>query len=218
VCSTGSGGNSNISFTANTTFVNEFGGTPPSTFVGATNSSGVQTTIQTSGNTANGDIGYFSPDYTLIAPANSGRGGYPAVSSVKNGTDGTYYLPSSANTQNALANVTAPAAGDNKPADYVPPVANPHQFYPIVGFTTVDLAQCYANANIGFDILEFWQDFYTTPYMTNLLVQHGFSPLPSSLLNAVFNNLLTAGATGNTDLMEPNICASAGGSGSVAGR
>jgi phosphate transport system substrate-binding protein len=210
--------NSNITFTASTSFASEFGGTPPSNFIPATNSSGVQAAIQTTGNTANGEIGYLSPDYTLIAPVNEGRSGYPATASVQNGNDSTYYPPTSGNAQNALANVTVPAAGDANPADYVPSEANPPHFYPIVGFTTVDLAQCYANANIGFDILEYWQDFYSLPYMASLLVQNGFTPLPTNLSNAVFNNLLTAGATNNTDLMEPNVCASAGGTGTVAGR
>ncbi|HVC59322.1 MAG TPA: substrate-binding domain-containing protein [Acetobacteraceae bacterium] len=219
VCTTGAGGDSNITFTASANFAGEFGGTPPSNFIGATNSSGIQTTVQTAGNTANEELGYLSPDYTLIAPANSGRGGYPAVAEVQNSNDGIYYLPTSANTQNALANVPAPAAGDANPADYVPPEASPPHFYPIVGFTTVDLAQCYSNATVGNDVVEYWQDFYTPlPYMANLLVQHGFTPLPANLSNAVFNNLLTAGATGNTDVMEPNVCASAGGTGAVAGR
>jgi len=218
VCTTGSGGNSNIAFTASTSFASQFGGTPLTNFVGATGSSGVQTTVQATGNTQNGELGYLSPDYTLIAPANNGRGGYPAVSAVQNGNDSTYYLPTSANTQNALANVTAPAAGDANPADYVPAEPNPPHFYPIVGFTTVEMAQCYASATIGFDLVEYWQDFYNLPYMSNLLVQHGFSPLPGKLSNAVVNNLLSAGAAGNTGVMEPNVCASAGGTGTVAGR
>jgi len=218
VCTTGPSGNSNIAFTANTSFASEFGGTPPTNFVGATNSSGIQTTVQTSGNTANGDLGYLSPDYTLIAPANSGRPGYPAVAAVENGNDSTYYLPTSLNTQKALANVTPPAAGDANPADYVPAVPNPPHYYPIVGFTTVDMAQCYKDANTGFSLVEYWQDFYSLPYMANLLTQHGFSALPNNLNNAVYNNLLTAGATGNTDIMEPNVCATAGGTGTVAGR
>lgn len=213
------GGNSNITFTASTSFASEFGGTPPSNFIAATNSSGIQATVESgTANVANGDLGYLSPDYTLIAPVNAGRSGFPAVGAVQNVNDGTYYLPTSGNAQSALANVAAPAPGDANPADYVPPEADPPHFYPIVGFTTADLAQCYANATIGFDVLEYWSDFYSLPYMANLLVQNGFTPLPTNLANSVFNNLLTAGAAGNTDVMEPNICASAGGTGTVAGR
>lgn len=226
VCHTsGTDINSAINFSANTTFASEFPSGVPTNFVGASNSSGIQTTIQTTGNTANGDLGYLSPDYTLIAPVNAGHAGFPAVAQVKNGTDGQPYLPSAGSGQSALSTVTPPGPGDTAPNDYVPPVANPPHDYPIVGFTTVNLAQCYSSANttVGFDIVEYWTDFYNAPYMASLLLQHGFSPLPTGLSTAVVNNLFTVGATGNTDVMEPNVCASAAaaygfGSGTIAGR
>jgi hypothetical protein len=142
----------------------------PSNFIGTTNSSDVQSTIQTvptdgDANTPNASIGDVSPDYTLIAAVNAGHACHPAVAQVQNGNDGTYYLASAARSQAAMANVTAPATGGANPADCVPAEANPPRNYPIVGFTTVDLAQCYANSTIGFDIVEYWVDFYTTAYM-----------------------------------------------------
>lgn len=224
MCTTGPSGNSAITFTASTTFAaTELPGGVPSNFIGATNSSDVQSTVQTvptggDANTPNGSISYVSPDYTLIAPVNAG---HPAVAQVQNGNDGTYCLPSAGQSQVAMAKVTAPAAGDANPADCVPPEANAPHSYPIVGFATVDLAQCYATSTIGFDIVEYWVDFYTTAYMQNPLLQHGFSPLPNNLSTAMISNRFTLGATGNTDVLEQNVSASAAaayGSGAVVGR
>jgi hypothetical protein len=104
-------------------------------------------------------------------------------------------------------NVTGPAAGDANPADCVPPEANPPYNYPIVGFTTSTLRNATPNSTVGFDIMEYWVDFYTTAYMQNLLLQHGFSPLLSNLSTAMINNRFTQGATGNTDVMEPTCAA-----------
>jgi len=187
VCTTGPSGNSATTFTASTTFATiELPGGVPLNFISATKSSDVQSTIQTAptggiADAPNGSIGYVSPDYTLIAPVNAGHAGHPAVAQVQNRNDGTYYLPSAAQSQAAMADVTAPASGDANPADCVPPEANPPLNYPIVGFTTVDLAQCYANSTISFGIVEHWVDFYATAYMQNLALRHGFSPLPNNL-------------------------------------
>lgn len=214
-----SASNSNITFTAVQGFATLFGGSPPANFHGIANSSGVQGLV--AANT--GYVGYLSPDYTLIAPLNTGKPGYPAASQVKNAHDGNYYLPTSSNTQNALANVTAPAPGDANPADYVPALADPHSFYPIVGFTTVDLPQCYADATRGGDMLEFLQDLYQQTYLAYMLEQNGFSPIPANLAGAVVNNLLSPtsqGAAGPyTSMEDPNVCASANSGGvGLAGR
>jgi phosphate transport system substrate-binding protein len=221
---TGPSGNSAITFTASTTFAaTELPGGVPSKFIGATNSSEVQSTIQTvpiggHAKTPNGSIGYVRPDYSMIATMHAGQ---PAVAQVQNGNDGADCRASAAQSQAAMANVAAPAAGDASPADCVPSEANPLHNRPIVGFTTVDLAQDYANSTIGFDMLEYWSDFHTSAYMYNLLLQHGFSPLPNNLSTAIINNRFTQGATGDTDVMEPNVCPSAAaayGSGAVVGR
>ena len=215
-----SASNSAITFTAVQGFATLFSGsTPPANFHGIANSSGVQGLV--AANT--GFVGYVSPDYTLIAPLNTGKPGFPAVAQVKNTHDGNYYLPTSSNTQNALNNVTAPGAGDANPADYVPAVADPQTFYPIAGFTTIDVPQCYANATNGGDMLELLQDFYQQTYLANMLVQNGFSPLPANLQAAVVNNLLSPTNQGDpgpfTSMQDPNVCASTNSGGvGLAGR
>jgi phosphate transport system substrate-binding protein len=206
-------GNSAITFSAVQGFATLFPSGIPSNFHPIANSSGVKTMV--SGNT--GYLGYLSPDYTLIAPVNASVSGFPAVAAVKNSTDGTYYLPTSAATQAALANVSAPAAGDANPADYVPSEPNPPTSYPIDGFTTIEAAQCYANVTQAFDVLELLQDLYQQAYLANMLVQNGFSPLPANLSGAVVSNLLSPtaqGATGSfTSMEDPNVCASANSNG-----
>jgi ABC-type phosphate transport system substrate-binding protein len=213
------GTNSAITFTAVQGFATLFGGTPPANFHGIANSSGVQGLVATN----TGYVGYLSPDYTLIAPLNTGKPGFPAVSQIKNTHDGSFYLPTSANAQNALANVTAPAAGDPNPQDYVPAVADPQTFYPIVGFTTMDVAQCYADATRGGDMLELLQDFYQQTYLAYMLIQNGFSPVPANLQAAVVNNLLSPTNQGDpgpyTSMQDPNVCASTNSGGvGLAGR
>jgi phosphate transport system substrate-binding protein len=203
--------NSNITFTASTSFASEFGGTPPSNFTGATNSAGVQASI--SGTT--GSLGYLSPDYTLIAPVNANAPKIPLVASVQNGNDGVYYEPTSVNAQNALASVTLPPVGDANPADYVPSAPNPPHFYPIVGFTTIDAAQCYADPTQGGDVLELLQDYYQLPYLQQLLATNGFTSLPAAFAARVVSNLLTPQASAPfTDMEDPSVCQSAGASGS----
>jgi phosphate transport system substrate-binding protein len=200
-----------ITFSATQSFASLFPGSkPPSNFQADTNSSGVQTAVAST----TGALGYLSPDYTLIAPLNANQPGYPAVAQVQNENDHAYYLPTSVNAQHALANVTAPVSGDSNPADYVPSVPNPPNFYPIVGFTTIDVAQCYANATQGGDLLELLQDYYQLAYLSAMLTQNGFSALPANLSAAVVNNLLTPQAAAPfTDLEDPSVCQSAGASG-----
>jgi len=65
VCTTGNGGNSNITFTATTSFASLFqNGTPPGNFIGESGSGGVAGELED----ITSAIGYLSPDYTTVDP------------------------------------------------------------------------------------------------------------------------------------------------------
>lgn len=214
--------NSNITFTANQNFASEFGGTPPANFHAIANSSGIQSLVLAT----SGAIGYLSPDYTQIAPGNSGSGAFPVVAGVVNQHNTTTYLPTVSNTRNALGTPPAPTSVTDlkDPTKFVPAVADPGTGYPIVGFTTLEAAQCYADANTGNAIKGFLNGLYSNPALLFNLNQAGFSPVPNQLTRAITRNLLSNAGSGagilNIDIQNPSVCQSAGasGAGTYAGR
>ncbi len=214
--------NSNITFTANQNFASEFGGTPPANFVSAKGSEGVQPAILAT----TGAIGYLSPDYTQIAPNNAGNSSFPVVAGVVNHNNGITYLPSVGNTRTALGTPPAPSSATDlkDPSKFVPAVADPGIGYPIAGFTTLEVAQCYADANAGNATKGFLNGLYSNPALLFNLNQAGFSPVPNQLTRAITRNLLSNVGSGagvlNIDIQNPTVCQSAGasGPGTYAGR
>jgi len=94
------------------------------------------------------------------------------------------------------------------PTQYVPAVANPGVSYPIVGYTTWDVAQCYANAPVGEGIRRFLSQLYNSAQMINLVTVNGFSPVPSNLTGYIFNHLLsTSGDAGVSGVERAAIAA-----------
>jgi len=187
-----------------------FPGGLPANFTAVSGSSGVQGQVAGT----NKSIGYLSPDYTLIASANTATPGFPAVAQVK-GQDGNYYLPSVSNTSNALGTAAVPTDPTN-PAQYVPAVPKPSTGYPIVGYTTLEMAQCYANSNVGTGMYEFLNNLYTQPAMASLIVQNGFVPLQGTpLANYIVDHLVNGDSADvpPLDIQDPNVCQSAGASG-----
>jgi hypothetical protein len=93
-------------------------------------------------------------------------------------------------------------------------VANPGVSYPIVGYTTWDVAQCYANAPVGEGIRRFLSQLYNSAQMINLITVNGFSPVPSNLTGYIFNHLLsTSGSSPDSPslrMQDPTICQSEG--------
>jgi ABC-type phosphate transport system substrate-binding protein len=208
---------SSITFKATTSFASLFGGTPPANFHGFSGSGGVQGGI--TGNSLS--IGYLSPDFTQIAPINAGTPGFPPVATVKNASDGTFYLPTATNSNTALSSAPAPS-NPADPTQYVPAVATPAHGYPIAGFTTWDVAQCYVDNNVASGVSGFLLNMMTNPALANLLLQNGFSLLPNSLLGAITDHLIFGDAADPKplDIQDPTVCQAAGasGSGTFAGR
>jgi len=181
-------------------------GSLPSNFVGESGSGAVATEI----NNTSGAIGYLSPDYTSIAPNSSVTPltTYPNViaASLVNSIDGKTYAPTVANTTLALANPdpdnsanTKPPASQSAamdPLNWVPTIAVALKGYPIVGYTTMDLSSCYADAAAAKAIQLFLKDQYTNSAYKTIITNNGFVPLVNTaatkfatdVTNTFFNN------------------------------
>lgn len=209
--------NSNITFTANKAFANLFpGATPPANFAGASGSQSVSTAISGTPNS----LGYLSPDFTRIASANAGITTFPLVASVKNGP--SYLLPTFANTSLALANVLVPSskADISDPTKFVPAAAVPTSGYPIAGFTSMILGQCYKDNNVGNELFNFLLTYYGGGQYADNLNRAGFALLPATLAQAITDNLLNNNNGFNLDIQDIAVCQAAGasGAGTFAGR
>jgi ABC-type phosphate transport system substrate-binding protein len=175
--------NSNITFTATTTFQSLFpNSTPPANFIGEKGSSGVEGELVT----LTSALGYLSPDFTSIDP-NSGAPNHTLlVAAVLNGK--TAELPTTKNITAALARpvqgqyLTPPANAQEgaNPALYVPLIQTVSAGYPIVGYTTFDFAQCYADPTVAAGIIAFMQDHYTVSQYLTIQSNNGFVGVANS--------------------------------------
>ncbi len=181
---------SNSNFTStivpNNTFVSIFpGGVPPipagsttTNFVGVSGSGNVAAYLNNATGVANAPvvtsaIGYLSPDWTTVDPDSddllpNGSKSTLVVAAIKNGN--LPYIPTVVDITNALNHVkpgfgsiltppTTAAAGAN-PLNWGPIVEVTTLGYPIVGYTTFDLAQCYSNPLVTSGILSFLTQHY----------------------------------------------------------
>jgi hypothetical protein len=223
VCTTGTGGNSNIAFTATTTFANVFpNASLPANFVASKGSSGVAGAMEGQSSA----LGYLSPDFTtLITPAgctsNCSNAPYTGllVAAVLNGT--VAEVPTTTNITTALAratmgsNLTPPstAAQGANPANWVPLIQTVSKGYPIVGYTTYDLAQCYADGTVGAGIIAFLSDHYNNASYTALQNNNGFVTITNSgaskFLAPINQRILANSKTGgvwNTNIQNTTAC------------
>jgi ABC-type phosphate transport system substrate-binding protein len=221
VCTTGAGGNSAITFTATTTFATLFpNSTLPSNFSAQKGSSGVASTL--TGLTS--AIAYLSPDFTTVDPNSdatiNGNKSTLVVASVLNGKIAE--LPTTKNITAALARAvsgttltppTTAAEGAN-PANWVPLIQTVSAGYPIVGYTTFDFAQCYADKTVGAGIIAFLNDHYTNASYTTPQSNNGFVTVANSgaskFLTAIRQHILSNKASApawNTDIDDKTACA-----------
>jgi len=139
-------------------------------------------------NTSN-SIGYLSPDYTSIAPHSSNTTSL-AVASLVNSIDGKAYQPTVANTTLGLANGDPDNSSNTKPPanktaamdplNWVPSIAQTLKGYPIVGYSTIDLSSCYADAAAGTSLVSFLKAEYSTASYKSIITNNGFVPLLNS--------------------------------------
>jgi ABC-type phosphate transport system substrate-binding protein len=229
-------GPDNISFTSTQTFASLFpGATPPTNFIGASGSGGVQASIglpaaETGGAATGhpGAIGYLSPDYTQASPSNTGSSLYAPVAALVNATTGTPMLPNYNNTVAALGTAPLPnlaATGMTmltRGTALVPTAPNPGVGYPIVGYTTMILPVCYQDPTnvVVNSIYQFLTQIYTTANYIALVQAQGFVQLPTGLLGVINANVLNNNNGYNIDIDDANICQNNGvsGPGTYVGR
>ena len=196
VCTTAT---SNVTFTATQSFSSVFtsqGGLPANF---KASSGGTTTTgspaVQYTVSSTSGAIGYLSPDYTQIAASPhlaSGVSTAPFVAEV-NGVQ-----PTAGNTQAAL-NTGTPVplvASDaaytvSDPNSFVPVAAKPTTGYPIVGYTTWLLPQCFADSNVAAGLKSFLAAHYSQVGYKQVYNNAGFSTVPALLFAQVNSHYLT---------------------------
>jgi ABC-type phosphate transport system substrate-binding protein len=212
VCTLGT--NSNIAFTATTTFATLFtGGTPPANFTGEKGSAGVANYLSgLGGATVTQAIGYLSPDWTSIpaAPDNQlSNGAAPAllVAAVFNGKKA--YTPTTANlkksfthisaTANGISNPPSTASQGANPLNWVPVIQTVSSGYPIVGYGTFDLAQCYSDPNVEAGVISFLTDHYKSAAYLKIQANNGLVPVAntaaSKFLATIYDHILTNAGT-----------------------
>ena len=167
-------------------------------------------------------IGYTSPDWTSITPnspqvLSNGQPSPLLVAGLKNGSKS--YTPTVLNIISALAHVTVgtnltpptDAAEGANPALWIPTIQAVSTGYPIVGYGTFDLPQCYANATIQKGVLAFLKDHYTSTTYRGFQQDSGLVPVNKSgaakFLTAVTKNILANKSSWNTNIGNPTACA-----------
>ena len=207
--------NSSITFTATTMFSALFPSGVPSNFSSSANntknltgSPGLQYVLATTPSS----VGYLSPDYTKIIASPTNPSTAPYVANVGG------VSPTPANTSAALATgkpavdtVVNPASTPYNVADpnsFIPVAAVPTTGYPIVGYTTVLMAQCYAAPGVAGALRGFLNQFYTSATFRALENSNGFAALPSpTLTNRIISTYLTASAANAINDAGTGACA-----------
>jgi hypothetical protein len=217
-----------VTFSAVTTFASLFtslGGisTVIPNAVGETLNSGVANYLAGLSNGAVPQgIGYVSPDWTSITPnspevLSNGQPSPLLVAALQNGAKS--FTPTSKNITTALkhvitgTNLTPPtnATQGANPALWVPTIQVVSTGYPIVGYGTIDLPQCYANATISANIIDFLKDHYTNAsykaiQSSNALVSVANSGA-SKFEAAIAKNILANKSNWNTNIGNATACA-----------
>jgi ABC-type phosphate transport system substrate-binding protein len=210
-----------ITFVATTSFATLFPGSkPPSNFYGANLADGVASFLE--GTSTYGAqpqaIGYITPDYTsvinkssplLVPSITSGKvkAGQPTVKDIilglENPVDGTVLTPPS--TQAQAVN----------PLAWVPVIQTVSKGYPIVGYTTIDLPQCYADPNVQAAMISFLTDHYTSPTYAAVQNSYGLVTIAKSgaskFLQAIEANILSNTTKFNANIGNITVCAGVSG-------
>jgi ABC-type phosphate transport system substrate-binding protein len=199
----------------------------PGNFVGASGSPNLQevilgTYVPPGGNTAvggPGSIGYISPDYT--SAIKSGHGFYNKAvltAFVVNNINNKPYQPTEANAYLGLehpasnSQVLVPPTGktnSENPLNWVPNVPNTTEGYPIVGYTTLDFSQCYADTTVSNSLVSYLNAFFGTADQATIKA-NGFTPLPAAFLTAIKADFIGNTSTYNLNIGNTTACAGLG--------
>jgi ABC-type phosphate transport system substrate-binding protein len=189
---------------------------------GPKGSSGVAGLVATTADS----IAYLSPDFTSLYPKSGAPTHTLVVASALQGT--TPLLPTVAEIVKGLAhpvdgtnlNPPSTAAQGANPALWVPAVAKTSAGYPVVGYTTYDFAQCYANAPTAAAAIAYLKEHFTKtgPFETTL-ADNGFVELVNSkaanfvttINQHILSNVGTkAKPAWNIDINDTTTCAGKG--------
>jgi phosphate transport system substrate-binding protein len=215
-----------VTFSATSTFSTLFGGNVAGTIP---NSFGTQLSAGEANYLAglsNGPvpqaIGYLSPDWTSVVPTSPNllQNGLPSpllVGGIFVGA--TAFLPTVKNITAALihvkigTNLTPPANKTDgaNPLKWVPTVQTVTTGYPIVGYNTFLLAQCYQNATNATAIKAFLLKHYTAAPYKSIQTNNGFTAIPNAgtakFIAAIQKNILKNASSWGVDLGDAAACA-----------
>jgi ABC-type phosphate transport system substrate-binding protein len=163
-----------VTFTATTTFASIFT-TVPSNFQPESGSSAVAAEVATLSNA----VAYISPDFTDQAPNSAAPVHLKVASGITNKLP---YLPNLTNITTGLDkalvgyHLAAPttAAAGALPSSWVPLIQTVAAGYPVVGYTTYDFAQCYADKTVAAGVVAFLTDHYENSTYTSIQTTNGF--------------------------------------------
>ncbi|WP_246792187.1 substrate-binding domain-containing protein [Burkholderia perseverans] len=216
VCTTGTGGNSNVAFVDSMTFIDSFPGMAvPSNFLGAGSSSGVRAAIT---NASSATVAYLSPAYTntFLAPTSSVTTSAGAaqlqVASLLNANDGRYYAPAYPNATTALGTITPPTTRPRAatPANWVPAAGNPTTGYPVSGTSQIIVSQCYLDPNVAVAMVVFLASHYTNSSYAAIVHGNGFDTVPAAYLTQIENDFLSNASGFNLDINNSSVCVGIG--------
>jgi len=170
-------------------------------------------------------IGFLAPDWTSIVTTsgNTLSNNLPSTVLVAalTGSGTVAYTPTEKNIALGLANPGAgatnqippsSAATAALPANWIPTIPLVVKGYPIVGYGTIDLAQCYANKTVQSGLVQFLTDHYSNATYTAIQTADGVVPLTNTKA-AKFKTVLLAHMLSdgkpqwNTNLGNATACA-----------
>ena len=101
------------------------------------------------------------------------------------------------NVKSALSTAKIPSGSANNPLNWVPSVPKPAKGYPIVGYTTWELAQCYSSPTIASGLITFLTNhFKPTSGIALTQAYTGFGDVPAPQAKVITSTFLTGGALG----------------------
>jgi ABC-type phosphate transport system substrate-binding protein len=175
-------------FSTNTTFTTANTGAEPANWIAVNSDQAIASTVAAT----EGAIGYAGPD--SVDPRNN------AVVARVNGL-----LPTVGNVATSLSAVAPPAgAARSNPANWAPVLANPATGYRLIGFTFLELSQCYRDAAVTAEVRSFLTKHYAARVGFNndaVITAHNFIPLSAQWKVAVRVSFLNSNslAIGDTN-------------------
>jgi ABC-type phosphate transport system substrate-binding protein len=196
----------------------------PSNFVGLNHAAGVADYMAgLSGTAVTSAVGYLSPDYTSLIPTSSallsnGKMSPLVVAAVLE--NGKPVLPTAAFVTKGLEtpllgkDLTPPSTATDgaNPGLWTPLIQTTSAGYPLVGYTYLYFAQCYANPKIASSLLTFLKTHYISTATLTTQMNNGFVPVPNApsmaqWRTAIAHDILANDSVWNTNIQNPTVCA-----------